>query len=93
MEREHRLFLFDDKDEETLEIHKDFFCSTRYGYEVTASKNWSDSISKLALMTICKTIYLYKDKKCPDQFIQWFDVDEAAFGNIKNVLSIDYRVT
>ena len=89
MEQEYRDFLFDDNDEEVLRIHRGFFCSTQYGYESTASIYWSDAISKLALMTICKTIYLYKEKKCLDEFILWFDVNEAIFGNIKNVLLID----
>ena len=76
-------YLFNERDIQTLEKNRNFFVSTRYGYEKDVPSVFYDSISKLAAATICKMVYLYKKMGSDDPFINNFDVNEVYFNNVQ----------
>lgn len=86
IEKDHRDYLFSRSEVEILESHRNFFTTSRYGYEKSVSHINHHEIKKLTASTLCKIIFLYQQKGCSDPFIQQFNVNQFYNENVQTAL-------
>lgn len=86
-----REYFIDPPDEEILLEHQDTFSKSRYFYEASAPKSSSDEAMKLAIKLICKTLFLYKMRKCNDPFVASFDVNTVFFTYVQRFVFISTK--
>ncbi|PWF23219.1 hypothetical protein [Corticimicrobacter populi] len=83
-----KAYLLNEVDDDNISKHQDAFKQCRYYYEQTVPANYDDTMIRLAVALICKTVYLYQQQGCTDPFILTFDVNGLYRRHVQPVLGV-----
>lgn len=83
-----KAYLLNKADDNSISEHQDSFKQCRYYYERTVPATYDDTMIRLAVALICKTVYLYQQQGCTDPFIRTFDVDGLYMRHVQPIVGV-----
>lgn len=83
-----KAYLLNEADDDSISEHQDAFKQCRYYYEQAVPATYDDTMIRLAVALICKTVYLYQQQGCTDPFIRMFDVNRLYMRHVQPIAGV-----